>query len=284
MNKLLSILLICSIGFTQELTVEGDLNVTGTIENALLQQQIADLEALILNLQNQINILSLASDMQICTDEYGNSGLLDICGVCNGDESTCQIADIDGNIYHYISIGDQVWLKENLRSTRYQTGEAIPYYNSDTDWSTISQGALSYYNDDQSYSEIYGNLYNWYAVNDSKEVCPLGFHAATSQEWLILIDYLGGEEYAGGALKDTGSLELNTGLWNEPNVGASNSSNFTALPAGARFQNSYNYLGSSVTYWASNTNTRFVLQYGTESMYITTDPEWTGYSVRCIQD
>jgi len=129
------------------------------------------------------------------------------------------VVDYDGNIYHTITIGTQVWLKENLKSLHYSDGASIP-------------GVLAYNNSD-SLANIYGRFYTWNAAmrNSTNQgvqgVCPVGFHVPTDSEWTVLGNYLGGNSVAGGKLK-----EADTVHWYSPNLGADNSSGFTALAAG----------------------------------------------------
>ncbi|MBE0655054.1 MAG: fibrobacter succinogenes major paralogous domain-containing protein, partial [Bacteroidales bacterium] len=94
------------------------------------------------------------------------------------------IADIQGNKYKIIKIGDQWWMAENLRVNQYANGEAIPHLKDNTDWTNTSGGAFCYYNDNQENLKKYGNLYNWHAVNDEKGICPEGWHVATDREWI----------------------------------------------------------------------------------------------------
>jgi uncharacterized protein (TIGR02145 family) len=149
------------------------------------------------------------------------------------------VEDIDGNTYNTVSIGNQCWTKENLRVSRYNDGTLIPIVTNDTEWGSLTTGGRSWYNNDSTtYENPYGNLYNWYAVNDSKKLCPSGWYVPTVAEWTILTDALGGTG-AGGKMKSTGNTSLGTGLWNSPNTGADNSSGFSGLPGGYRIIDGY---------------------------------------------
>jgi uncharacterized protein (TIGR02145 family) len=151
----------------------------------------------------------------------------------NEDNNT--VKDIDGNIYHTIKIGTQVWLKEDLKTTRYNDGTAIPYVTNDTEWVNLKTGAYRRCNNDDSNKAIYGALYNWYTLDNGK-LCPSGWHIPLDNEWEALIDYCGGWEIAGGKLKEAGTQH-----WDAPNVGATNESGFTALPFGGH--------GHGLAYW-----------------------------------
>ena len=140
------------------------------------------------------------------------------------------VSDIDGNFYKTIQIGTQIWMAENLKTTRYADGSAIPYMTNDAEWSRLNYGSYDWYDSDaSSYKEPYGALYNWYAASDSRNVCPTGWHVPSSSELTTLIAFLGGPDIAGGKVKEAGN-----GHWSFPNTGADNSSGFTGLPAGVR--------------------------------------------------
>ena len=116
------------------------------------------------------------------------------------------VSDIDGNIYHYIVIGTQTWMVENLKTIHYRNGDAIPNVTISLDWDVLVTGAYCWYNNDvPTYKAAYGALYNWYVVNDSRNIAPAGWHVPTDAEWTILIDFLGGESVAGVKLKETGN-------------------------------------------------------------------------------
>jgi len=102
------------------------------------------------------------------------------------------VTDIDGNLYNTVTIGTQVWLEENLKVTYYNNGDEIPNVSSNTTWLSLSTGAYCNYENNTSYAPIYGRLYNWFAVNDSRGICPTEWHIATDEEWTVLTDLLGG--------------------------------------------------------------------------------------------
>ena len=119
------------------------------------------------------------------------------------------VTDIDGNAYHTVAIGTQVWMVENLKTTRYNDGTAIPLVTDSAVWGNLtSTPGYCWYNNDMSmYKNLYGALYNWYAVSTEK-LAPEGWHVPTNSEWGVLINYLGGDTSAGGAMKETGSYSL----------------------------------------------------------------------------
>ncbi len=140
------------------------------------------------------------------------------------------VTDVDGNVYNTVNIGSQVWMVENLRTTRYRNGD--PILVAADNWSSQKTGALCYYNNIPQDVATYGCIYNWWAVTDQRKVAPEGWEVATDADWQTLIDYLGGENVAGGKLKEVG-----TAHWSGPNKAATNESGFTALPAGGRYDN-----------------------------------------------
>jgi uncharacterized protein (TIGR02145 family) len=168
--------------------------------------------------------------------EYGNeisfttSDSTIVMGIpCPG---TPTVKDIDGNTYNTVQIGTQCWTKENLRVTKYRDGSVIPLDESggsegggsDQTWSSRTTGTRTVNKNTSSNVEIfttYGYLYNWYAVDDKKGLCPSGWHVPINAEWIALTDYLGGEDVAAVKLKSKG-----TTLWNN-NIGATNESGFS---------------------------------------------------------
>lgn len=154
------------------------------------------------------------------------------------------IKDIDGNVYRAVSIGTQVWMGEDLRTTRYNDGTPIPYVTDTAEWAGLYSDAYCWANNEDSNKTRYGALYNWYTTNTGK-LCPVGWHVSTSDDWEILVDYCGGWELAGGKLKETGTVH-----WDAPNVGATDEFGFTAIPAGGRGCNGkFSKLRSDLGYW-----------------------------------
>lgn len=199
---------------------------------------------------------------------------------------TGTVTDIDGNVYHTVQIGTQVWMVENLKTTKYRNGDPIPNVTGDAAWSTLNTGAYSWYNNDAATNKaIYGALYNWYAATDSRNIAPTGWHVPTDSEWTTLTTYLGGESVADGKLKEIGTTH-----WQSPNTGATNSSGFTALPGGNRNEGgTFNTVGS-LGYWWSSTNNGgcgswYRRIYNTAPLGMR-DCWYTraGFSIRCLKD
>ena len=141
-----------------------------------------------------------------------------------------KVTDIEGNTYKTIVIGTQTWMSENLRTTMLNDGTPIPNVTDGTQWGRLTTPGYCWYaNDESANKATHGALYAWYAVSTGK-LAPAGWHVATREEWTILISYLGGEEEAGGRMKESG-LEH----WNTPNTDAINTSGFTALGSGGRY-------------------------------------------------
>jgi len=182
-------------------------------------------------------------------------------------------------------------MAENLKVTNYRDGSEIQYVQQESSepnvWENLSTGAYGYYNDDLTNQETYGNLYNWFAVDDSRGVCPDGWHVPSNDEYIILTDYLGGTSVAGGKMKEAGLDH-----WNSPNTGATNESGFTALPAGYRFSSNgyYSSMGDLGYFWSSSeyssTNAWFRLLYYN---YSNVNRNFSfnkqlGFSVHCLGD
>ncbi len=168
------------------------------------------------------------------------ASILLIISSCKKNEDDKTIMDADGNLYTSVTIGTQVWLVENLKTTKLNDGTAISYITEQTAWSNTSEPAYCWYDKNISNKDPYGALYNWYAVESGK-LCPKGWHVPSEAEWTELVNFLGGESVAGGKLKTTGTIEDGDGVWYEPNVDATNETGFSILPGG--------YLSSTFKFW-----------------------------------
>lgn len=195
------------------------------------------------------------------------------------------ITDIDGFVYHSVNIGTQVWLKENLNTTRYRDGTVIPLITQNSAWANSTTGAYSSYDNNNANVSIYGALYNWYAVVDSRGLCPAGWHVPTNDEWTTLTTYLGGLIVAGGKMKKEGTEHCL-----EPNTGADNSSGFTGIGSGVRdisgvyaSLRQLQYLWSSSEYSPTHGISR-KLFYDFPSVSFSGNYKQSGFSVRCIKD
>ena len=194
------------------------------------------------------------------------------------------VKDQDGNNYKTVKIGNQTWMAENLKTTKYNDGTAIPLVTDSTVWVAMSSPAYCLYNNDKNYKNIYGALYNGYTINTGK-LCPTGWHVATDAEWSTLVSYLGGENVAGGKLKENG-----TDHWNTPNLGATNESGFAALPGGSRYTNGLFFTIKNIGYWWSPTETKSLngwyrsMNNKTSNVSRNFIDSTNGFSVRCVMN
>lgn len=198
------------------------------------------------------------------------------------------VTDIDGNVYHTVKIGSQIWMVENLRVTRYNDGEPIPNITNNYDWVNLSTAGYCWYNNDIKNRDTYGAMYNGYVVTSPK-LCPKGWHVPTNAEWTILTDYLGGLSAAAPKLRATGNshwIALNN---------ATNESGFTALPGGYRrySDGSFLYKGNNCTFWSSTSDTDLTAwsramsvfdSNASQDVLVISNIKNYGISVRCIKD
>jgi uncharacterized protein (TIGR02145 family) len=210
------------------------------------------------------------------------------------------VTDASGNTYPTVTIGTQVWMAENLRTTKYRDGSNIPVVTDNTQWANnwnngnpLQQPMMCWYNNDQATytANKFGALYNWYtinpATNGNKNVCPTGWHVPTDEEWTTLTTFLGGESVAGGKMKSTG-----TQYWQSPNTGATNSSGWSGLPCGARTTDNQLFWGIGVVanWWSSSDeNSSSAITRYMSYNYAGTgrgdyDRKAYGLSVRCLRD
>jgi uncharacterized protein (TIGR02145 family) len=214
-------------------------------------------------------------------------------GPCTGGSVT----DVDGNTYNTITIGSQVWMKENLKVSKYRNGDPIGEVSNAGQWAAIwnngnptGQAAWCYYNNDAVYNTTYGKLYNWYAVADPRGLCPTGWHVPSDAEWTTLENFLGGADVAGGKMKSTGTIQASTGLWQDPNTDATNSSGFTAFPGGYRTTDGSLYTVGNYGNWWSSTQYSSPdawfrgLNYSFAASVRNGYGKTAGFSVRCLQD
>ena len=195
------------------------------------------------------------------------------------------VKDIEGNKYKTISIGTQVWMSENLKTTKFNDGTEIPIVTGNEAWAKLKTPAVSWYNNDSTENKKrYGALYNFYAVNTNK-LCPAGWHVPSDAEWWTLVYFLDGLPNAGGKLKEKG-IEY----WKSPNAGATNESGFNGLPGGYRsLAGIFNYIGISAYWWTSTKfNDSSVLfwnvRYKLNFIYRYRSENYCGFSVRCVKD
>ncbi len=227
---------------------------------------------------------SRASQSNTSNSDAGGTGSDSI--VFNSNLTYGTMTDVDGNTYKTIVIGTQTWMAENLKTTRYSDGTAIPLVTDGAAWAGLSTPAYCWFNNDRdTFGPTYGTMYNWYTVNTGK-LCPVGWHVPTDAEWTTLTNYLGGTSVAGGKLKEAGTRH-----WLKPNAGATNSSGFTGLPGGIRWHIDGGYYapGYSGIYWSStegSTNTSWILYlwYPGSILYRLGFYKKNGIYVRCLRD
>jgi uncharacterized protein (TIGR02145 family) len=199
------------------------------------------------------------------------------------------LTDIDGKNYKTIPIGSQVWMAENLKTTKFNDGTQIPLIVDAAQWTNIITPAFcGYANNDTLYENIYGAYYNWFAVSSGK-LCPSGWHVPSDTEFQLMIDFLGGDNSAGSKLKESGSNN-----WSLPNRDATNASGITALPAGMRSSLDGSFSGQGIYGgWWTSTETNSSPMGAAWSRWIHADTtvvarseifKKDGFSVRCLKD
>jgi uncharacterized protein (TIGR02145 family) len=196
------------------------------------------------------------------------------------------IVEYNGVDYKTVTIGTQVWMAENLKTTKYSDGSDIPYITVDTIWSAQTKGAFCWEINDEYFIDIYGGYYNFYAVTDERNLCPDGWHIPSDSEWTILENYLGGSLIAGGKMKAN-----DLSVWLETNAGDSNSSGFTAMPGGSRFEDGgFGGFLLHADYWTAteyhDTTMAWVRElYGrSATLLVGVADKREGNSVRCVKD
>lgn len=189
------------------------------------------------------------------------------------------VTDMDENVYTTVTIGDQVWMAENLRTTKFRNGDTIPY------WTNTVTSGYCWYNNSITYKNLYGAIYQYYAATDTRGICPSGWHLPSIEEWNTLFATLGGEDVAGGKMKEQGTVH-----WNSPNTGATNSSGFTALPGGMKdCSNNFVNMGSGCSFYTAQEAVGGYIWGVSISAYSTTVETNSGFdcnasSIRCIKN
>ncbi len=200
-------------------------------------------------------------------------------------EETGTMTDQQGNVYQTVKIGNQWWMAENLKVTHYRNGDPIPNVTDNTEWSNLSSGAYAAFDNDGRNVGKYGYLYNWHAVNDARNIAPVGWRVPTDEEWQTLIEFLGGRRVAGGKMKQAGGV-----YWNHPNAGATNDSGFTALPGGRRdHRGLFDHLGRVASFWSSTEHSRhrawhMRLSHNNANATLIDNPKGLGCSIRLVKD
>ncbi len=200
------------------------------------------------------------------------------------------VTDVDGNTYSTVLIGSQEWMAENLRVTRYNNGALIPNITNYSQWEGMSTGAFAWYdNKEVIYKNAYGAMYNWYAVSTGN-LCPTGWRVPSDEDWTALTDYVGGVSVAGGKLKSTRTEPYAHPRWDNPNTGATDEYNFSALPGGDRnYSGWFNGIGNHGLWWSStegNETSAWATEMLTPSTYAGScnHNKKYGLSIRCVRD
>ncbi|MBS7786570.1 fibrobacter succinogenes major paralogous domain-containing protein [Flavobacterium sp. CYK-55] len=183
-----------------------------------------------------------------------------------------------------VQIGNQIWMTKNLNVSRYKNGDIIPQVQDPSQWTNLTSGAWCYYQNNTANGIVYGKLYNWYAVNDPRGLAPTGYHVPSDAEWTTLTTFLGGEALAGNKMKAT------TGWATYPGITNTNSSGFTGLPGGFRYDGgTFFSIGYDGTWWSSSEySTTNAWGRGLNYYYSSAGRGYTnkiyGFSVRCLRD
>jgi len=232
---------------------------------------------------------------------FSESGSAFECGVST-------VTDVDGNVYNTVLIGEQCWMKENLKTTLYRDGTPIDNPINNSDWQNNTIGAYAWYNNNSGFKDSYGALYNWYAGVNANGLCPDGWHLPADDEWTQLVDYVAAQGFpnenisngTGNALKSC--RQVNSPLGGDCNTAVhprwdSNNTHygfdefgFSAFPGGARdISGVFGFIGAYGTWWTSTEYPSSFVYYrhigfsygnvGHDSL-----DKGTGFSVRCIKD
>ncbi len=203
---------------------------------------------------------------------------------CKKEDNPDIIRDASGNTYKSIIIGTQTWMTENLKTTKYNDGSAIPNIRDSVKWALSYSPAYCWYRNDSTANNAYGALYSLFAVN-SKKLCPTGWHIPTDTEWATLFDFLGGEPVAANKLKEPGTIH-----WRSSYAEVTNESGFTALPGGLRGYDGSFLSRTSYGYWwkapigAPNNGYTVCMSYEGGQIYAWQFIERIACSVRCIKN
>ena len=197
------------------------------------------------------------------------------------NKQALRVTDINGNTYKIVIIGNQEWMAENLKVTHFSDGIAIPKITDNSDWELTNTAAYCNYDNNAINADTCGSLYNWYAVDDSRNIAPEGWHVPTDEEWTTLNNYLGSD--AGDKLKSIAG-------WNSDGNGTDDYG-FTALPAGYRRSNgSFRSMGNQEFFWSASEENgsdyawyRY-LDYSSADITRTRFYKEHGFSVRCVRD
>lgn len=187
-----------------------------------------------------------------------------------------------------VTIGKQQWTAANLEVSTFRNGDVIPEAKTEHEWQQAGQQgkpAWCYYKNDPANGKFFGKLYNWFAVHDSRQLAPPGWHIAEASEWQMLIDASGGSNTAGGNLKELGTVR-----WHSPNSGAANADGFSAQPGGLRdSKGRFHTMGNYAAFWTAtdcgrNSAWARHLSHGDTKVYQDAMNKGFGFSVRCVKE
>lgn len=203
----------------------------------------------------------------------------------SGQSAQLTVKDADGNVYGIIQIGRQIWMEENLKTTRFNDGKIIPMVPEDKKWNILKTPAYCWFNNNIANKEVYGALYNWYTVN-TKKICPKDWHVPTDEEWTTMINILGDIKTAGNKLKEKG-----TEHWKNTLQAGTDEFFFRALPGGLRndfgvfpeFGNSYAVWWTATEFSPTDAWNRGLF-YSSSQVFKGHDKKLSGFSIRCIKD
>ncbi len=203
------------------------------------------------------------TDLSSGTRYYARAYVKNEGGTAYGEQVVfvTKVADIEGNLYGAVYIGDQVWMTENLKTTRFNDSSVIPVVADDSTWVHLETPAYCWLRNEIQYKDIYGALYNWFTVETGK-LCPSGWHVPSDDEYKILeqtlgmaADQLNLDEWRG---TDQGAKMKSSTGWDEGENGI-NSSGFSALPGGYRWakNGAFNGIGMLSYWWSSELNDEY---------------------------
>jgi len=219
------------------------------------------------------------------------------------------VMDVNGNIYRTVQIGDQIWMAENLKATKYADRIPIPYVEDNAEWFDFTRESLGFcwYGNVLSHGYVYGGLYTWAAATRAFDgisiieegvqgVCPDGWHLPSDGEWKQLEMHLGMDQDEVDAIKwrglDQGGKlkQEGTGYWQAPNAGAVDEAGFSALPGGYRHGSAeFKDVAKTARFWSSTTNGYGYawyreIDYDTAAVFRDFSGVYRGHSVRCVKD
>jgi len=262
-------------------TDTSSLNLTNRFSSKV---NISDTATMLLNYRNALNNkLNITDTMSMLANYWRKNEQNTILqSLISNLQNNLILTDVDGNNYNIIQIGNQIWMKENLKVSKYRNGDSIQTNLNNADWTSNNNGAFDIYENNPNNNIGYGKLYNFFAISNPKGLCPFGWKVPTLDEMNILFNYLGGTTYAAEKLKQAfGWLGTNRG---------NNISDFSANAGGRRWDYGDNeQLISQGNFWMSteidaDRAKSFIMNYGSYSVLIVNEDKNNGFSVRCLKE